>query len=282
MFPTVLQRDTSAHRLNYPRLIHCDVAFQPGPKPIPIPRLPPHSLLTPPPNNLQSLDYTIEQQIITEITQRKQHEATLLQQQQQRQLQDEQRQRELQATLQRRNQEATAERHRKEAEERKEAEGNRKRHEVEQEKLRHIAEAYKKQRAAVEAFTNNKPSSSSSSASSSASVSASAALPVAPPVNRANRPSATHPLLSAGSGGGGGGSGRSGSADMSAVSSFQSITGVTDSANATLLLSLLENDVDYAVNLYFADSGRAPDIHAAIDKAIMVQERRQQQQQQQR
>ena len=288
MFPSVLQRDTSAHRLSYPRLVHCDVAFQLGPKPVPIPRLPPPALLTPP-NPPPALDWSIEQQVIDEIRQRKQRdeEAAV---QLQRRLQQEERKRHDEAEAQQRKRvEAAAERQRKEDEERKEAEGNRKRHEVEQEKLRHIAEAYKKQRAAVEAFSNKvhvPPAATASSfspaftSSSSSSFVSGSSLPVAPPVNRAGRPSASHPLLSATPPPAAAGVGVSRSANGSAVSSFQSITGVSDGANAALLLSLLDNDVDYAVNLYFSDSGQA-DIHAAIDKAISVQERRQQQQQQQ-
>ena len=287
MFPSVLQRDTSAHRLSYPRLVHCNVTFQPGPKPVPTPRLPPTALLASA-SQAPQLDWSIEQQVIDEVRQRKRHEEEAAQQRQRRMQAEERKRREDEETEQRRRAEAAAERHRKEDDERKEAEGNRKRHEVEQEKLRHIAEAYKKQRAAVEAFTNkshgpatgaatSSSSSFSSSTSSASSSFSSAALPVAPPVNRAGRPSVNHPLLSANNPP----AAASGSANPTSVTSFQSITGVSDTANTALLLSLLDNDVDYAVNVYFSDPGQA-DIHAAIDKAIGIQERKHQQQQQQR
>ena len=268
MFPSILQRDTSAHRLSYPRLVHCDVTFQPGPKPVPPPRLPPPALLAP---STASLDWSIEQQVIDECRQRRRAEEEAAAQRRRRD--------EAEA---RQRADAAAERRRREDEERKEAEGNRKRHEMEQEKLRHIAEAYKKQRAAVEAFSVK---SHAPASASTASASSSAGLPVAPPVNRAGRPLLSHPLLSGAqpsaaaddaSGGSGGAA-----ASASAVQSFQSITGVSDGANAALLLSLLDGDVDQAVNVYFSDPGQA-DIHAAIDKAITIQERKHQQQQQQR
>ena len=229
-------------------------------------------------------DWSIEQQVIDEVRQRKQREEEAAAQRQRRIQQEERKRREQEEAEARKRAEAAAERRRKEDEERKEAEGNRKRHEVEQEKLRHIAEAYKKQRAAVEAFSNKGHTGPAAAAASSTSAAASslssASLPVAPPVNRVSRPSVTHPLLSATQPASAAAVSGAGTANPSAVSSFQSITGVTDGANAALLLSLLDNDVDYAVNLYFSDPGQA-DIHAAIDKAITIQERRHQQQQQQ-
>ena len=280
MFPSALQRESSAaHRLSYPRLVHCDVTFQPGPKPVPIPRLPATALVTSQP---PALDWSIEQQVIDEVRQRKQREDDAAQQRHSRIQAEQRRRRELEEAEQRQRAEAAAEKRRREDEERKEAEGNRKRHEVEQEKLRHIAEAYKKQRAAVEAFSNKPHAAPSSFLSSSTSSSlSSSAMPVAPPVNRASRPSVTHPLLSAGqSSAGVAAASGARAASAAAVSSFQSITGVSDGTNAALLLSLLDSDVDYAVNVYFSDPGQA-DIHAAIDKAITIQERKQQQQQQQ-
>lgn len=266
MFPSVLQRDTSAHRLSYPRLVHCDITFQPGPKPVPIPRLPPPTLLTPA-NNTPQLDYSIEQQVIDDTRQRqlRQQEAT---QQYNRRLQQEERRRREEAEAEARNRaEVVAERQRKEEADRKEVDGNRKRHEVEQEKLRHIEEAYKKQRAAVEAFSNKTYTPAANST---------AALPVAPPVNRSGRPSVAHPLLFTSQPSMAAGASGMRSVNTSAVSSFQSITGVSDVASATLLMSLLDSDVDVAVNVYFSDPGQA-DIHAAIDKAITLQERKQQQ-----
>ena len=237
MFAPPLQREQSYQRM-YPRLVLCDVTYQTGPRPVTFPRLA-FPLLAHPPT--YDADFTVEQSLLTSIAAQRDRDEQDAQQRERRRKELERKREQEDERRRKEEEDATAERKRKDDDDRRQADDARKRYEQEQEKLRNIAEAYKKQRAAVEAFSN-KASPTSSTPS----------LPIAAPVDSAGRALAS----------------------PAAVRSFCGITSVSDVSGAGLLLSLLDNDVDHAVNLFFSDD--PPSIESAIERAAALQDRKRQ------
>ena len=270
MYQSVMQRESSSSlRLSYPRLASCEVAFHPGPRPIQPLRL--HSpLVAHPPT--YTADFTVESSLAASMRQRRERDESDAKER-------ERRKREFDRKRAEEEEAAERERQRREDEERRETEDRRRAVETEQENLRAIADAYKRQRAAVESF--NRQSAPSSSSSSSSLSSSSNLLPIAHPAGSSSgrssysqrRASGSSPSPSpppppstyAGLPG----------VTASAVASFEGITGVKDAQSSALLLSLLDGNVDHAVNLYYSEEvDGAPSMAAAIEKAVAVQDRK--------